>query len=76
MPDNNNKPKIILLILILFELNIDTNQQTIYKGCYNDTFNSRDLNNMNMTNSTSMSVSLCLDFCFKNLFPYAGLQGG
>ncbi len=71
----NNNNSLFLLVLFLFELTIITNQQFMYKGCFNDTLN-RDLNSISMKNTTNMSIKVCIDFCFENLLPYAGLQRG
>jgi hypothetical protein len=72
-----SKKPLILIIIYLFKFSIDTNtnQQIIYKGCFNDTQNS-DLNKMTWKNLTNMNINLCVNYCFDNRYPYAGLQDG
>ena len=48
----------------------------IQVGCHVDRASDRDLTGYKFSNSTSMTIELCLDTCRSRNFAYAGLRNG
>jgi len=66
----------ICLIRILMFIFLSKNKGSNYIGCYQDCFSGRDITNLLIDFSNSLTIELCISTCFNHNYLFAGLQRG